>query len=252
MAVVVFRGCIFALMVVVWSLAGCASPEVGPLRPIAVAHTDPRADGYIVQIDRDAGEVYIDLTARDHLRVGMTFECYDPRLGVKRDSSHVVRPLAGLATLEVVQVGDEYSICRVKRANLRDLAIGDPLAGYDFFKNFSPHMAMFGDFDLNGDGVATPSEREELVWLLQKWGAVVDDDITVHTDYLLLGTRPKSPNMHDPSPVTEPGDAVDHRTAEQKEYDRLLEVADSFAMPVFNLNRILALIGYRDPQIAQR
>jgi hypothetical protein len=263
MAVVVSRrGAIFAVIFGgAWALGGCAAAPPGRVAGGAAGagtrvmgdgtrvQRDARADGEVIRVDKAGGEIYINLTKRDHLRTGTVFECYDGRLGA-RPKDLKGEPAPGIATLEVTQVGEEFSICRIVRATSLDMAEGDPLMGRDFFPHYVFHFTLYGDFDLNGDGAATADERERLETLVRSWGGVIDRAVTVRTDYLVLGTRPASPAFK-PLPEVVKGDVVDERTAEQKRYDGLLEEARRYAIPVYNQNRLLGMIGFYDTVVAR-
>jgi len=254
MAVVVLRGgFVFAILLTVVGLAGCASgPADAPLARARVVRDDPRADGKVIRADWAEGEIYINLTKKDHVREGMKFECYDARKGVKKTGTDVVQPAPGTATLEIVEVGQEYSCCRVVRTTMSEVHEGDPVAGYNFFKGYVFHLVITGDFDLDGDGVATVIEREQIEMIAKKWGAVVDAEVRGSTDYLIVGKRPASPAQTDPMPVRLPNDVADHRTKEQKAYDKQIERARELSIPVCNQNRALVLMDAEARVIASR
>ena len=43
---------------------------------------------------------------------------------------------------------------------------------------------------LDGDGIATPSEREHIIRQIQAWGGQVVDKLDTQTDFLVLGSTP--------------------------------------------------------------
>jgi hypothetical protein len=103
---------------------------------------------------------------------------------------------------------------------------------------------VYGEFDLDGDGITTPGEREQLIRLIQNWGGVIDDQLTSQTDFLVAGALPGSSTR-----VFDPGSDEDKareaaRTAEQQVYSDLVAKARDYSIPVLNSNRFLAMIGY--------
>ena len=219
-----------------------AAPESSQLRP----------DGTVLLVNNTTGDVYINLTTKDALRPGVVFTCYDPRTGITlgTDASAL-----GDGSIEVMAVTDTFTRCRIMRTTSnRAIRPGDLLYNtlYHNTRNRPPHFVLYGVFDLDGDGVPTAAERDRLATIIRAWGGVIDDTINAHTDYLVLGARPRSPAL----PVTAAEDAaggiVAVRTGDQKRYDELEDTAQQLAIPVLDLNRLLSLVGYYNDSIAHR
>jgi hypothetical protein len=197
------------------------------------------ADGTVLHVNHTTGDVYISLTSNDNVRPGMPFDCFDPRtFGTGEATTN--------GSVEVMAVTDTFTRCRItSTVSNRAIQVGDVISSFYFRydKEHPAHFAIIGDFDLDGDGVATAAERDRIVALIRAWGGVVDNTLTRDTAYLVAGRRPLSPILKDPAG---PGTVVDQRTTDQKYYDELLGNAKDYPgfITILNTNRFLALIGY--------
>lgn len=201
----------------------------------------PRPDGTVLLVNNTTGDVYISLTSKDNVRAGTPFNCFDPRTFGTGDA-------VGLnGSIEVLAVTDTFTRCRITRTSSnRAIQPGDVISNivYHNGKNLPTHFVLFGDFDLDGDGIATAAERDRMVALIRAHGGVVDDTFTATTNYLVLGRRPGSPSVQIPPSENVPGAIVVQRTIDQKRYDELQDRAVQYAIPVLNTNRFLSLVGY--------
>jgi hypothetical protein len=228
-------------------------------------------DGHIVRINSATGLAYINLGRKDHIAPGMPFTAYDPRTGVRFGTDDAA---LGDGSLEVISVGEDTSICRVTRTSKdRTIQANDLISNivYHNDRNRKFRFTVYGDFDLDGDGVATAAERDRLVTLIKGWGGDVDDDVTSQTDYLVLGVKPKAPFVQQPdepaatetaateaapAPAPAPalaivGSVADARTKEQSRYEDLEISARRLAIPVLNANRFLAMVGYYNTTVVR-
>jgi phage shock protein A len=222
-------------------------------------------DGRVVRVNGATGEVYINLGKKDRMAPGLPFTAYDPRTGVRFGTDEAAQ---GNGSLEVIEVGEETSLCRVTRTT-KDRAIqaNDLIANIVYHNDRSRkfRFTVFGDFDLDGDGVATAAERDRLIVLIRSWGGQVDDDVTSQTDYLVLGEKPKSPILQETSEAASaPADAAasapssgiiggvgEVRTKDQARYDELEIAAKRLAIPVLNANRFLNMVGYYNTTVVR-
>jgi hypothetical protein len=221
-------------------------------------------DGRVVRVNGATGEVYINLGKKDRMTPGLPFTAYDPRTGVRFGTDESAQ---GNGSLEVIEVGDETSLCRVTRTS-KDRAIqaNDLIANIVYHNDRSRkfHFTIFGDFDLDGDGVATAAERDRLIVLIKSWGGQVEDDVTSQTDYLVLGEKPKSPILQDlgetsatsDTAASEPSSGIiggvsEVRTKDQARYDELEIAAKRLAIPVLNANRFLNMVGYYNTTVVR-
>ncbi len=223
--------------------------EIDKLRPTSKTNVGREAAGTIVRAATGAGDVYISLGSRDHITPGLTFAVYDPQTGVRFDTDE---DAAGKGSIEVVEVGDTESLCRITSTTKgQAVQAGDLIANpvYQHDKNRVFHFVVIGDFDLDGDGVATAAERERLIRLVKNWGGVIDDKVTTQTDFLVAGTRPSAPMVN--SDDQTPGSVTDERTKKQLAYDETIIEAKRSTVPILNGNRFLAMVGYDNSTVVR-
>jgi hypothetical protein len=191
--------------------------------------------------------------------VGLTFSVHDPRIGIKGSvdalkpgsENQDVGPAAGKGGIEVEEVGGTESLCRItKTMPGQIIQAGDLLSNpvYQTNKNRKNHFVVFGDFDLDGDGVATAAEHDRVVHLITEWGGVIDDKLSPQTDFLVLGSTPEAPNSN--ADMT-PGSPAATAIQEAKEYDTIEDDAKHDGVPILNANRFLAMVGYYNTTIAK-
>src|SRR5262249_55456262 len=96
-----------------------ANRRIQDLTPTAKAnaggpHPSLQPDGQIGTVVNEEGTVYIDRGRRDHIVAGMTFEVFDKSTGVTKGELNP-RELRGKATIEVIAINDNSSVCRIVR-----------------------------------------------------------------------------------------------------------------------------------------
>ncbi len=210
-------------------------------------------DGTILNVDAAAGNVWITLTTTDRIQAGMTFSVYDPRTGVRFGSDDQAM---GNGSIEVMKVGERSSLCRITRTTKgKAIQTGDLIANlvYHNDKTRQFRFVIVGDFDLDGDGIATAAERDRLISMVKSDGGVVDDTVTSQTDYLIMGKPPASPATvtNADASATAPGGIADERSKQQQAYDQTEQDARRLAIPVLNANRFLAMIGYYNTTVVR-
>jgi hypothetical protein len=199
-------------------------------------------DGQVVAVVDADGTVFINRGRNQRVQLGMTFEVYA--------DAGAIRPTAsgeyprGKAALEIIRVDDNSSTARIARGS-RGIPViaGDVIANavYDASKKYN--FMVFGNFDTNGDGVASPGESTDIKALISSWGGKLVDSISGDVDFVVLGARPVLP----PRPAVDAPVAVvtdflaKSRAAD--EYDRIFQQASNASIPVLNQNRLLTLTG---------
>ncbi len=224
--------------------------DIEKLRPTSKTNVGREPAGNIVRAATGSGEVYINLGRRDHITAGLTFAVYDPGTGVRFDSDEAA---AGKGSIEVLEVGDTESLCRITNTTKgQAVQSGDLIANpvYQHDKNRKFHFVVIGDFDLDGDGINTAAEHDRLVRLVQSWGGVIDDKISTQTDFLVAGSRPLSAYTQSDDAAT-PGSVVDSRSKKQQDYDATIAEAKESTVPILNSNRFLALVGYYNTTVVR-
>ncbi len=109
-------------------------------------------------------------------------------------------------------------------------------------------FAIAGNFDLDGDGENDYNAIERIKALIEKWGGRVDDNITIDTDFLILGQKP----MITGRPTLE--EQQQDPTALQKyeailqsldQYNTTQERAQALWIPILTYDKFLYFIGYK-------
>jgi hypothetical protein len=213
-------------------------------------------DGIIVRAGAGTGEVYINLGRRDRVVPGLTFAVYDPRLGVRLGSDANPQEAAGKGGIEVMDVAETESLCRITHTTSgQTIAAGDLIANpvYHQDRTRTFRFVVIGDFDLDGDGVATAGERDRLTQMIKRWGGVIDPNVTTQTDFVVVGKRPASAETPatDEAAATQPGSVEAVRAQTQQSYDQVIAEAKASSVPILNQNRFLALIGYYSTTIVR-
>ena len=195
------------------------------------------ADGKIVRAIPGSDIVYINLGAADRIKPGMGFEVF-------ARNAEPSPNLRGKASLEVVNVMEETSECRVTRREP-----GQPLMENDIIVNLAydrtrkPKFVVRGEFDLNYDGIMDYNGAEEISSLIRQWGGQVVDELDETVDYVVLGQAPKAP------PVDDKATDVVREQARAKEVEggkfvQLRAQAEKMGIPVVTQNQFLFLTGY--------
>ncbi len=235
-----------------------------PQRP-AVPDLSREVDGRIINVDPNRTLVYIDLGRLDHLVLGTTFEVFDPTRGVEvsDDGKELKR---GKASIEVVSLSDHTAACRIVRGSYaQGVLVNDVIANLIYDKNRSFKFFLFGDFDLDGDGVASLTERETMLMLIRDWGgqvAKMEDRqkslaslmerggsegsmVPLDTDFVVIGKEPELPKA--PAAGETRPEVIRESIQAKQRWDAYVKVkneAGTLSIPVINQNRFLALIGY--------
>lgn len=198
-------------------------------------------DGTVVGMSSGTNAI-ISLGSRQKIQLGMTFSVYTDATAVKPDRNGAYPPPK--ATLEVINVGENSSTARIKNETK-----GNPVVAGDVIVNplYDPKKVytflLYGNFDANGDGIATPSERGDLQAIIENWGGKVTDDLTGNVDFLVLGERPVLP----PRPSADaPVEVVQEYIRLSKaidRYDALYKQSIATGLPLLNENRLYTLLG---------
>ncbi|HHH27534.1 MAG TPA: hypothetical protein ENK57_04175 [Polyangiaceae bacterium] len=200
-------------------------------------------DGEVAAVEPAGDVAVITIGRRDKLVIGMTFSVYGSASEIRpADGSQNYRP--GKAVIEVISMDDSSARCRVVRSSRGNPVIaGDVIANpvYDPHKTYN--FVVFGDFDVNRDGVATPYERDALVAVIERWGGKVIDDITGDLDFVVLGRRPTNPLQPAPNAPRSVYDEYLRLKRQVDRYHELFEEAQASSIPVLNENRLRTLIG---------
>ncbi|GMV24822.1 MAG: hypothetical protein AMXMBFR58_08530 [Phycisphaerae bacterium] len=227
------------------ALRGDRAKEIFTGRP-----EESLADAEVVGVTAADGTVIISIGQREKVTIGMSFSVFADAAAIKPDDATGAYP-RGKAGLEVISVDPETATCRIVwNARGNPVVKGDVVANpiYDPRKVYK--MVVYGNFDVNNDGIATPEETDTIRVMIQNWGGQVLDaekGLAGDTDFLVLGERPvlpPQPNSGSPFEVVQNYIRLDQIV---KRYDDLYEKARSTSLPVLNENRLYTLLGRQRP-----
>jgi len=206
------------------------------------------ADGNIVRLP-GSGMVYINIGTGDQVVVGMTFEVYDHFTGIPSLGQEGLResdmPI-GKASIEVIRVTSGSSECRIIRKTPgQELVEGDYVANLVLDPKTKYNFVVYGNFDLDHNGVASPGDTEIVKQLITRWGGKVQPSIDADTDFVIMGQDPKLPELTEEQKQDPVMNAqYEQKTAELNAYHDLVQKANQFSIPIMNQNRFLYYIGY--------
>ena len=201
-----------------------------------------KPDGKIILIDDAAKTVHINIGSDDHVYRGLTFWVYEKIMPVPKDGE-------GKAEIEVFNVGKNISAARIISSKPKNpIIVGDIVANLIWDSDKTNVFVVAGGFDLNGDGNIDDEAADKIKALIVKWGGKVADEISIDTDFLVLGTTPtvrKKPTFEqmevDPMAMEKYEASLKKLTS----YKEIQARAQTLSIPVFNLERFLYFIGYK-------
>src|SRR5262249_40905431 len=154
----------------------------------------------------------------------MTFEIYDKNEGIPRTGGSEDQLPIGKGSLEVTHVSVDSSECHVVKLQPgAQLFVGDLIANIIYDANVKLNFRVYGDFDIDQNGVATPQETEIVKRLVVQWGGSLTDKIDVDTDFVVMGKEPVLPNVTKEQLEANPILKFDYEKAEQalKAYEEI-------------------------------
>jgi len=200
-------------------------------------------DGRIDQVIASDSEVLLSIGRKQKAVLGMTFAVYDNATEIRVNKDTGTYP-AGKAVIEIIEVENDFSRARIIsssqgnpiiRGNVIANAVYDPSKTYKF--------VVDGLFDVDGDGIATTYETDELEALIEQWGGKLEDEVVGDIDFVVLGEKPILPPPPGPgAPIATMQEYV-RLQREIQRYDDLLVRAEDASIPLLNANRLQTLIG---------
>lgn len=198
-------------------------------------------DAKVFTADLVNGLVYLDIGMKDHAFVGLTFSVFDQNAPVSKDGK-------SKAEIEVFRVERNSSVAKIVSSTPRNPIIaGDIALNMVWSKKTSNSFMVIGEFDFNGDGFPDRDGRKRIGKLIDLWKGRVVDELTIDTDFLIVGAEPD----HALKPTREQIDRdpdverkYEDYLAKTVAYQEVLDRARVFSVPVFNRERFLKLVGY--------
>ncbi len=202
-----------------------------------------KSDGKIILIDDSAKIVHLNIGSDDRVYRGLTFSVYEKNMPIPKDGK-------GKAEIEVFDVGRSFSAARIIRSEIkRPIILDDIIANLIWDSDKTNVFVVVGEFDLDSDGDIDYDAVDKIKSLIEKWGGRVADDISIDTDFLVLGKPPRvrgKPTFEqmevDPMAM-EKYEASLQKLISYKEVQSRTQV---LSIPVFNAERFLYFIGYKE------
>ena len=199
-------------------------------------------DGKIILVDNNAKVVHLNIGSNDHVYIGLTFTVYDRGTSVQPDGK-------GKAEIKVFDIADTYSAARIIDSELtQPILVGDIVANLIWDSTRTNVFAIAGDFDLDGNGQIDYDATEKITALIEKWGGKVDPNISINTDFLILGQIPMvggRPTLEEQQ--QDPMALQKYETLIQKvnQYNTMQERAQALCIPILTYEKFLYFIGYK-------
>jgi hypothetical protein len=154
----------------------------------------------------------------------------------------------GKASIEVINVGQNSSQCRVVRSSQgQTLTQGDLCANLVYDRNLKHVFFVYGKFDMDNNGVATDAEAEVVKNLITRWGGKITDKLGPEVDFVVMGKEPTVP-VYSADELQQPLNKAkfDEAKAALDAYNKTREEAVSLSIPFMNQTRFLYYTGYFD------
>ncbi len=202
-----------------------------------------KADGRILRAVPGSDVVYINLGTGDKIKVGMGFEVFAPMRPAPPD-------LRGKASIEVVNVMEDTSECRITRpepgqATREPVVEGDIIVNIAYERNRKPKFVVRGDFDLNYDGKVDFDGGEQVTNMIRQWGGQVVDKLDESVDFVVIGLSPSAQALPAGVPVSDVvKDQAQQKALQSGEFGALVQQAQRMYIPVITQNQFLFLLGY--------
>jgi Na+-transporting NADH:ubiquinone oxidoreductase subunit NqrC len=193
-----------------------------------------KPDGKIISIDDASKTVIVNLGSDDRVYRGLTFAVYDKSLPVPRDGK-------GKANIELFDIKKNVSAARIVWVDKKDSVMADDnIANVIWNSADHKEFVVAGKFAF-GDGIDSVKE------LIRRWGGIVADNVSISTNFLVLGTTPKAaakPNAEEMEADPRAKEKYEAALQKQQEYNEVITQAKTLSIPVFDLERFLDFIGY--------
>jgi hypothetical protein len=201
-----------------------------------------KPDGKIILIDDSTQTVHINIGSDDHVYRGLTFSVYEKNVPIPNTGK-------GKAEIEVFNVDKNISAARIITSNpKKPIVENDVIANLVWDSARTNIFVVAGDFDLDGDGETDYEGADKIKALVRKWGGKAADEVSINTDFVVLGTTPAVLNRPTFEQMEVDPMAMDKYEASLRRLNAYHEVqtrAQMFSIPILNLERFLYFIGYK-------
>ncbi|MGB2820295.1 MAG: hypothetical protein WBF17_04900 [Phycisphaerae bacterium] len=202
-----------------------------------------RPDGKVLRVLADENLVYINIGSKNRVTEDLRLTVY-PYTGIP-DSG------AGKAVVEVINVSDSVSECRIIEQAKDDPVIpGDLVANlvYDALRTYS--FVVEGEFDIDGSGVPSIAGNKAIKELVRRYGGRLMNDVSIDSDYVILGDPPARPRKPDDTDPPDVWNLYNDRLKSFNRYKAVKDDAEGHQIPRLGGKRFLDLIGYIPTKVA--
>jgi hypothetical protein len=193
-----------------------------------------KPDGKIISVDDASKTVIVNLGSNDRVYRGLTFSVYDKSLPIPRSGK-------GKAHIELFDIQKSVSAARITWADKKDAIMADDnIANVIWNSADRKEFVVAGDFTF-GDGAATIKN------MIRQWGGAVADNVSISTNFLVLGSTPKAvakPTAEEMDADPRAKEKYESAIQKQQQYYEIIAQAKTLSIPVFDLERFLDFIGY--------
>ena len=215
--------------------------QVSPVPDREVAAFKP--DGEVILVDEQAKIVHLNIGSDNHVYRGLTFSVYFGNASIAKEGK-------GKAEVEVFDVAKNFSSARVIRSEIDSPILeGDIVANLIWDSDKANMFVIAGEFDIDNNGSIDRDAIGKIQALIKKWGGGVSDEISIDTDFVVLGRPPvvfKKPTQEqieiDPTAMQKYNESV-------RRYDHYKDIesrSQILWIPIFNYERFLYFIGYKE------
>jgi hypothetical protein len=196
------------------------------------------ADGSIIKLEPGEQTGYINLGRVHSVFNGLTFTVWSEREVGKQEAG---TPKGFIRISKVMDTSSEFVI--VKLNNKSDPIItGDVITNVVFDVKRPFHFAVVGRFDINSDGT---DDTDMIKAKIRAFGGKVQDELTVQTDYLVVGDDPMNaaPKLGSAAPSPQQALEIERLKKLQAAFGDATDTAKRLHIPVLSTNRFLSLTG---------
>jgi hypothetical protein len=201
-----------------------------------------KPDGKIISVDNKAKVVHLNIGSNEHVYRGLTFTVYDRGTSIEEN-------IEGKAEIKVFDIAETHSAAQIIDSELsKPILLDDIVANLIWDSSKTNVFVVTGDFDLEGDGTIDYNAIDRITAIIEKWGGRIDKNISIDTDFLLLGQPPHVPDRPtleeqqlDPTAMQKYEAALERLNR----YTNMQERAQALWIPIFTYDKFLYLIGYQ-------
>lgn len=196
------------------------------------------SDGEVMNDPDRQGYCYINIGAKDGVKRNWTFAVYA--------AGPITEATQNKGALVVTRVLADVAECRLTKSvggQVTAIAKGDLIANLAFDASRTYIFTVEGVFDLHGTGKATMAGTEAVKALIANYGGKVSDEVTISTDYVVLGNEMPKPVAPGPDAPPQVRQAYEDNLKIWQRYNDVKKRAIELKIPVLNANRFLDYIG---------